>query len=393
MSMAAWISGGTTGSIDRQPAAWKPPIATGRPALRNWRARSTARGNWLDCTPTRQISALPPLRLMSAMMRSEPHPRIGLVERLDDDVDVGPKTLAAAAILAQAIERGQGIGRDVRPQPGDRIAVVVVVRRLDQHEVEGRTLHGTAHRGFSPITEPAVRAGRCFSPLDGMLQGHNALCKPYNATAARLCSKLNICGPFAIGLQHVGLYAPFARAIGKVGHEQELIAVCGPSAHRAGPLRRIRQDVRRGRERTRRESHRARTGAGAVSGPELPLPMAGRSAGLLGVRDGRRDPGLVRAGLDRLGAGACGVRLPAVPGHPDLALVRHGGRPDRQPQFALPDAGHLPRRGDGARGAVPGRPRRAGAGVRPGHRDGAGAALRHHAAQPPGRRDHAGRAT
>ena len=57
------------------PAAWKPPIATGRPALRNWRARSTARGNWLDCTPTRQISALPPLRLMSATMRSGAHPR------------------------------------------------------------------------------------------------------------------------------------------------------------------------------------------------------------------------------------------------------------------------------------------------------------------------------
>ena len=118
--------------------------------------------------------------------------------------------------------------------------------------------------------------------------------------------------------------------------------------------------------------------------------MAGRSAGVLGVRDGGRDPGLVRAGFDRLGAGAGGIRLPAVPRHPDLALLRHGGRPDRQPKSALPDAGHLCRRGDGARRAVPGRPRRAGAGVRPGHAHGPGAALRHHAAQPAGRRDHAG---
>ena len=60
------------------------------------------------------------------------HPRIGLVERLDEDVDVGPEHAALAAILAQAIERGQRIGRDVGAQPSDRIAVVVVVRRLDQ---------------------------------------------------------------------------------------------------------------------------------------------------------------------------------------------------------------------------------------------------------------------
>ena len=109
---------------------------------------------------------------------------------------------------------------------------------------------------------------------------------------------------------------------------------------------------------------RARAGAGAVPDPELPLPMAGRPAGLLGLRDGRRDPGLVRAGLDRLGPGAGRLRLAAVPRHPDLAAVRHGGRPLRQPQPALPDARHLRRRGDGAGGAVPDRPGRAGAGVR-----------------------------
>ena len=33
MSIAAWISGGVTGSIDRHPDTWKPPSATGRPAL------------------------------------------------------------------------------------------------------------------------------------------------------------------------------------------------------------------------------------------------------------------------------------------------------------------------------------------------------------------------
>ena len=42
--------------------------ATGRPAARNGRARSTARGNWLDCTPTSPISARPPARRIMRMI-------------------------------------------------------------------------------------------------------------------------------------------------------------------------------------------------------------------------------------------------------------------------------------------------------------------------------------
>ena len=97
MSMASWISGGTTGSIDRQPAAWKPPIATCRPAARNLRARSTACGNWLDWTPTRQISALAAAALEIGNDLVGADADVGLVERLDDDIDVGPKHLAAGS--------------------------------------------------------------------------------------------------------------------------------------------------------------------------------------------------------------------------------------------------------------------------------------------------------
>ena len=49
---ASFRSGGSSGSMDRQPLTWNPPITTGSPAARNWRPRSSARGNWLDCTPT-----------------------------------------------------------------------------------------------------------------------------------------------------------------------------------------------------------------------------------------------------------------------------------------------------------------------------------------------------
>ena len=77
-------------------------------------------------------------------------PDIGLVERLDDDIDVRPKNLTLPAILTQPIEGGQGVGRDVRLQPGDRIAIVVVMSRLDQNELESLLLVCTAHCGLSP---------------------------------------------------------------------------------------------------------------------------------------------------------------------------------------------------------------------------------------------------
>jgi hypothetical protein len=56
------ISSGISGNIATQPETWKPPIQTGKPARRNGMARSTARGNWFDWTPTRPISARPPAR-------------------------------------------------------------------------------------------------------------------------------------------------------------------------------------------------------------------------------------------------------------------------------------------------------------------------------------------
>src|ERR1039458_9010806 len=50
--------------------------------------------------------------------------------------------------------------------------------------------------------------------------------------------------------------------------------------------------------------------ARAVPGTQLSLPVAGRPADLLGLRDGERDPRLVCAGRDRLGPAAHRPRLP-----------------------------------------------------------------------------------
>jgi hypothetical protein len=96
-----------------------------------------------------QAASAGPLEVGDDAIR--PHTGVGLVERLDNDVDVRTQHLPMAAVLAQAVEGGQRVGRDVRAQPGDRIAVVVVVRRLDQHQLEGGSLGCPAHYGLSPL--------------------------------------------------------------------------------------------------------------------------------------------------------------------------------------------------------------------------------------------------
>src|SRR5262249_45749788 len=66
----------------------------------------------------------------------DPDPRVGLVGRRDGDLDIRPENGATPAVLSQAIERGQTAVRNMRTEPGDRITVVVVVRRLDQQELK-----------------------------------------------------------------------------------------------------------------------------------------------------------------------------------------------------------------------------------------------------------------
>src|SRR6185437_600908 len=61
---------------------------------------------------------------------------VGLIVGMQADVDVRPERLAFAHVLGERVEAGQRIGRDRRTDPLDRVAVVVVMRRLDHHEME-----------------------------------------------------------------------------------------------------------------------------------------------------------------------------------------------------------------------------------------------------------------
>ena len=62
--------------------------------------------------------------------------RVGLVERMDVEFDIGAEHAAVRAIGRQAIDRGQRIRRDRRAIPLNDIALVVVMRRLDQNQTE-----------------------------------------------------------------------------------------------------------------------------------------------------------------------------------------------------------------------------------------------------------------
>ena len=107
------------------------------------------------------------------------HPRIGLVDGDNVDVDIGPEHFTLRAIVDQAVHRRQRIGRHRRAEPADDIAVVVVVRRLHQDHAEPLAraqnlgprltrLHAgpvpdlTSSSGYAMVTPVCFLPGTCW---------------------------------------------------------------------------------------------------------------------------------------------------------------------------------------------------------------------------------------
>ena len=108
-----------------------------------------------------------------------PHPDVGLVERLDEDVDVGP-SLALLAVIPSG-RKGRPALDGMWDRSRDRIAVVVVVRRLDEDQVEITTLwHGTPIWEFLPRQPRAALSSNCHRSTASLATMRWA---PYNATA------------------------------------------------------------------------------------------------------------------------------------------------------------------------------------------------------------------
>jgi hypothetical protein len=91
------------------------------------------------------------------------HAGIGFVDNVDVDIDVVAEHAALRAIERHAVERGQRIRRHKPAPPADDVAVIVIVRRFDEHDAEttpgprrrlemchgppAATLHGRGDRG------------------------------------------------------------------------------------------------------------------------------------------------------------------------------------------------------------------------------------------------------
>src|SRR5262245_32667290 len=101
------------------------------------------------------------------------HARVDLVDHRDVDGGVGSEHLALPRIAAQAVKHGERVRRNESAHPLDNVAVVVVMRRLDQHELKAplRPRRCISHAEFSPppiqLAGDAVVHRNCNTPMLG----------------------------------------------------------------------------------------------------------------------------------------------------------------------------------------------------------------------------------
>src|SRR5262249_17481885 len=77
-----------------------------------------------------------------------PHPPVGFIIGVQADFDPLAKHMAGTRLIGPPTEASASIGWDRRAQPLNWIAVVVVMGRLDHHEVKQR--RGGAGRALNP---------------------------------------------------------------------------------------------------------------------------------------------------------------------------------------------------------------------------------------------------
>ena len=102
--------------------------------------------------------------LLSAQLPGDhtwPHARIGLIDQSDLNVGVRRRHPAGLAVKRQPVHHRQGVRRNCRAEPLNRISVVVVMRGFDENQ--GKALHGdTACTSFPilPVGRIPVHNGR-----------------------------------------------------------------------------------------------------------------------------------------------------------------------------------------------------------------------------------------
>ena len=85
--------------------------------------------------------------------------RVGLVNRGNVDLDISTEHLPRHRVLRERVEAGERIGRDRGADPLNDVALVVIVRGLDQHELEATLGTRNRHENASPLTAWRERCG------------------------------------------------------------------------------------------------------------------------------------------------------------------------------------------------------------------------------------------
>ena len=109
---------------------------TWMPASRRGRAMSTARGKFIRLHADDADQAEPAILLDPLGDRARADARVGLVHGGDVDGKVGAEQLPLGGAEREAIDGGERVRRHGRAHPLHDVAVVVVMRRLDQDELK-----------------------------------------------------------------------------------------------------------------------------------------------------------------------------------------------------------------------------------------------------------------
>src|SRR5512144_2065529 len=86
-------------------------------------------------------------------------PRVGFIIGAQSDLDILAQNLAGGRFRRKSVNRCQGVGRHDRTEPLDDVAVVVIVRRLDENEMEySRRVPGRRCEGHAYTSSAVLRA-------------------------------------------------------------------------------------------------------------------------------------------------------------------------------------------------------------------------------------------
>ena len=136
-SCASWMSSGISFSIARQPETWNPPMTT-------WTPGRAQRPGDIECArefvrlhaddPDKAEAAV--VGDLRAVMSRRLDARVGLIDRDDVDGEIGAEHLPLGRTVGEAEDGGKRVRRHRRAEPLHDIAVVVVMRRLNEDQLE-----------------------------------------------------------------------------------------------------------------------------------------------------------------------------------------------------------------------------------------------------------------